>query len=69
MSGTKIGAAKMVKTVRERFGNDFWKQIGSLGGQASNTGGFQKGADATRQAGRLGGRNSSRKGVRNVQSS
>ena len=40
MSGTKVGGQKAGKTNKERHGADFYKRIGSIGGKASNTGGF-----------------------------
>ena len=40
MTGTKAGGLKAGKTNKERHGADFYKRIGSIGGKASNTGGF-----------------------------
>ena len=58
--GTKAGAAKAVKTIKKRYGPDFFKQIGHTGGSASGTGGFFNNPDLARRAGALGGRKSKR---------
>lgn len=74
MSGTKAGAAKTAKTNIEKYGKDFYKNIGAKGGKASTTGGFgsdKVGADGltgkqrARIAGAKGGRTSTRLGVKN----
>lgn len=46
--GTKEGAKKASATNRARYGEDFYKKIGSRGGQNGTSGGFaclEKGAD------------------------
>lgn len=40
MPGTKLGAAKAAKTNKERYGDDFYKRIGTVGGTNGKTGGF-----------------------------
>lgn len=40
MAGTKAGAKKARATVKERYGDDFYANIGRKGGQNSNNGGF-----------------------------
>ena len=40
MSGTKKGGIKAAQTNIERHGIYFYRNIGRLGGKASNTGGF-----------------------------
>lgn len=62
MSGTHDGGLKTVAKVKERFGEDFYKVIGSKGGKASGTGGFYYAKkmgdlDHIRQAGSKGGKN------------
>lgn len=32
MSGTKEGSAKALQTIKERYGNEFFKNIGKMGG-------------------------------------
>lgn len=60
MSGTKAGGIKTAKANKERHGSDFYKRIGAMGGASGNTGGFQKGSELARIAGRKGGRISKR---------
>ena len=55
MPGTKAGGLKAAETNVKRHGSDFYKKIGAKGGAAGHTGGFQKGSQATRDAGRKGG--------------
>jgi uncharacterized protein len=40
MSGSQIGGQKASKTNRKIYGEDFYKQIGALGGRRGRTGGF-----------------------------
>lgn len=40
MAGTKAGAAKAKKTKRERYGKDYFAEIGRKGGTNGHTGGF-----------------------------
>ena len=41
MAGTRAGAAKAMKTLRERHGDDFHRRIGAIGGSRVGTdGGF-----------------------------
>lgn len=65
MGGNRKGGLKAAKTNQDKYGVDFYSKIGSLGGKSSNTGGFQKGSEAAREAGRLGGSRGSRKGIKN----
>lgn len=55
MSGTKEGGVKSAKTNKERYGSNFYKKIGSIGGKNGNTGGFAKNRELARIAGRKGG--------------
>lgn len=60
MAGTEGGGKKAAATNTKRHGSDFYKRIGAMGGKNGTTGGFQKGAEATRLAGAKGGRKSRR---------
>lgn len=40
MAGNAEGGKKAAETNKERNGEDFYRRIGKLGGQAGNTGGF-----------------------------
>lgn len=60
MAGTKEGAKKARNTNLERYGKDFYKKIGSIGGKASHTGGFYANPELASKAGRIGGAKSRR---------
>lgn len=62
MSGTKAGGQKAAATNKKRHGNDFYKKIGSKGGQNGHTGGFASNPELARTAGAKGGRISKRHG-------
>ena len=55
MSGTKAGAKKAAQTNRERYGDDFYKRIGRIGGTNGHTGGFAANPELARIAGTKGG--------------
>lgn len=59
MAGTKEGGEKAAKTNMQKYGPDFYKNIGAKGGKASTTGGF-KDKELARIAGRKGGLKSKR---------
>lgn len=40
MAGTVVGGLSAAKTNKIRYGADFYKQIGSIGGKRGRTGGF-----------------------------
>lgn len=65
MSGTKAGGAKAARTNIERYGKDFYKNMGRKGGQNGHTGGFYANPELARIAGTIGGLKSSRKGIKN----
>ena len=67
MSGTKDGALKAARTNREKYGKDFYKEIGAKGGRNGHTGGFYANRELARIAGAKGGRISKR-GRKNVES-
>lgn len=56
MSGTKRGGLRAAKTNKQRYGSDFYKIIGRMGGRVSQGGGFAKDPNLAREAGRLGGK-------------
>lgn len=37
---TKEGGIKLAKTIRDKYGNNYWVEIGRKGGQIGRTGGF-----------------------------
>lgn len=63
MSGSKIGGKKASRTNRERYGEDFYKKIGSIGGRNGHTGGFSYNPALARVAGSKGG-SKSRRGLK-----
>lgn len=71
MAGTKAGAEKAKKTLIDRYGKDYFKKTGKLGGmQTYKSGklykiGFASDIERARVAGAKGGR-ISRKGKKNV---
>lgn len=60
MGGTRIGGLHAAKILRDRYGEDYYKQIGALGGRRSRGGGFASGVTDPVAAGRKGGSNSRR---------
>ncbi len=40
MSGNKIGGKKTAKTILKRYGKDYYRNMGAIGGKRSRTGGF-----------------------------
>lgn len=65
MAGTTEGGQKAYKTVIEKYGEDFYKNIGRRGGQNGHTGGFAANVELAREAGRKGGRISKRGKAKN----
>lgn len=60
MAGTKAGGLKAKITNLERYGEDFYRNIGRRGGQNGRTGGFYANRELARIAGAKGGRISKR---------
>lgn len=60
MSGTKIGGLKAYKSNTERYGKDYYREIGRKGGKNGHTGGFAANPELARIAGAKGGRNGKR---------
>lgn len=67
MAGNKIGGQKAAKKNKERYGDDFYRMIGSKGGRNGHTGGFAANPALARIAGAKGGSISRRTGVTNGQ--
>lgn len=65
MAGTKIGAKKASNTMKKRYGDDYYRRIGKVGGQNGRTGGFYANREVARSAGAKGGRISDRSGIKN----
>jgi uncharacterized protein len=61
MAGTKKGGMKAAQTNKQRYGLDFYEQIGRAGGTKSRGGGFAKNRQLAVEAGRRGGRASRRR--------
>lgn len=68
MTGNRVGGLKTAEINRKKRGRDFYKRIGRIGGQRSNTGGFAyitpdgepKGRELASEVGRIGGQRSRR---------
>lgn len=59
--GTTTGGQKAAQTNKERYGDDFYNNIGAEGGRISRGGGFGRNPELAREAGRKGGMASRRK--------
>lgn len=59
MAGTKEGGRKAAETNKARHGEDFYKELGRIGGMNGHTGGFASGDNASK-FGKLGGKRSRR---------
>lgn len=69
MSGTLQGGKRAAATNKAKYGNDFYKKIGAMGGSMSGTGGFASdligedgltGRERAQRVGRWGGQRSRR---------
>jgi general stress protein YciG len=60
MAGTRSGGLKAAATNKQRFGMNFYVEIGRRGGTISRGGGFAKDPSLAREAGAKGGRASRR---------
>ena len=60
MAGTPTGGEKAALTNKERYGLDFYKQIGEKGGKISRGGGFASNPALASEAGKIGGKISKR---------
>lgn len=66
MSGTAVGGTKSAITNKARYGEDYYKRIGAIGGKKGHTGGFYADRELARRAGAKGG-SISRRGKSNEQ--
>ena len=60
MAGTKEGGINARNTNYAKYGSDFYKKIGAMGGKNGRTGGFYANRELARIAGAKGGRISKR---------
>lgn len=60
MAGTRDGGRKAALTNKQRYGLNFYEQIGRKGGEISRGGGFAMNRDLAVEAGRKGGKASRR---------
>ena len=65
MGGTKLGGKRAAAANKAKYGEDYYRYIGSIGGRIGRTGGFYANRELASIAGALGGSRSTRKGVRN----
>jgi general stress protein YciG len=56
MAGTREGGRHAAATNRAKYGKDFYRKIGAMGGKAGRTGGFFANRELARIAGAKGGR-------------
>jgi general stress protein YciG len=56
MAGTKVGGIKAAQKNKEKYGKEFYAQIGAKGGKAKTAKGFATNRDLARAAGRKGGK-------------
>ena len=68
MAGTKAGGKKAAATNKEKYGSEFYANIGRKGGQNGHTGGFAANPELAKEAGRKGGAISKRGPARNPRS-
>lgn len=55
MSGNRDGGLKAAKTNKERYGKDYYSEMGRKGGMNGHTGGFASNPELARRAGAKGG--------------
>lgn len=53
----KASGRKAAETMMSRYGADYYKSIGALGGKAGTTGGFYVNRELARVVGSVGGKN------------
>lgn len=60
MGGTISGGIKCAATNKKKYGDDFYKRLGQMGGHKSHKGGFAANPELAKIAGSLGGQRSKR---------
>lgn len=60
MAGTRAGGKKAARTIKEKYGDDFYREMGRKGGKNGHTGGFAANPELAKIAGAKGGRISKR---------
>lgn len=60
MAGTISGGKKAAITNKQKYGDDFYKRLGRIGGRNGHTGGFASNPELAKIAGQKGGRISKR---------
>jgi hypothetical protein len=55
MGGTREGGQQAAQTNKDKYGEDFYKRIGAIGGMNGRTGGFYQNRELARVAGSIGG--------------
>lgn len=61
MVGSQSGGKRAAQTNKAKWGEDFYKRIGALGGKKGHTGGFYANRELARTAGAKGGKISRRR--------
>lgn len=56
MPGSKLGGKKAAVTNIRKYGEDFYRKIGTMGGKKGKTGGFYANRELARIAGAKGGK-------------
>lgn len=65
MDQTKEGAKKAIATIKEKYGDNYYKEIGAKGGKACVCKGFGTNHKLAQMAGMIGGRISKRGPAKN----
>lgn len=60
MAGSRAGGIKAAEANKKRYGKDFYRNIGRIGGRNGHTGGFASNPELARTAGSKGGKISKR---------
>lgn len=64
MPGTSCGGLRAAETNKKKYGEDFYKKIGAIGGKKSCIKGFAKNHELAVLAGRKGGKISKRRRIK-----
>lgn len=68
MPATREGGIKAAQTNKNRYGTDFYKKIGAMGGAKSRGGGFAKATpEQLREWGKKGGTKSRKRGANEIE--